>query len=42
MVKYVSWFFMDFYLELIVCGLNLKVIQIQTKSKPNFKTIWKS
>jgi hypothetical protein len=31
MVKYVSWIFSGFYLELNVCALNLNVIQIQTK-----------
>jgi hypothetical protein len=38
MVKYVSWIFLGFYLELIKCFLNLKVIQIQTMIQTNFKT----
>jgi hypothetical protein len=29
MVKYVSWTFLV-YLDLIVCGLNLEITQIQT------------
>jgi hypothetical protein len=37
MVKYVSWIFSGLCLELNVCGLNLNVIQIQTKLQNYFQ-----